>query len=334
MSDNLISKIDDKLGRIRTHPEYSVCLARKTLENIRDEADRYSIALEEEESYEGASKKEKEKFRRESYNRLIEVQKVLASTGIAVTGLSCLGNILEPEKNPCRRFRMAPVEFGGFLGGVGVKKEFDGEEPQNIVYRMDDLAQRLKYSTDIHPIKRATDAHITLVQVQPYIDGNKRAARIVQNFFLESRGYPSAIINLEDRRDYLEILQASLRDRFNQSSSVYKPSKNEIRFQNFIAGRVLNSLGILEKELEKNRAYKIEFKGIHAPDLVMKIKHSIHGNPNTSLHVHLESSKKSNDVTFYVKGDVSLEEMKVRVKRFEAKYGIRYSISAYSGCAD
>jgi Fic family protein len=333
MSSDLIVTIDEKLGKIRTHPEYSVCLARKTLNVLKEESYRHSSALEEETDGR-KTKKDMEGFVRDSYKRLIEARDLLSETGLTPYSISCLGNILEPEKNPCRRFRRAEVEFGYFTGGVSVVREFEGTESKNILYEVEDLTQRLKYSTDIHPVRRATDAHLSLVKIHPYVDGNGRAARLVQDFFLESKGYPAGIIPSDERQKYINLIQEVMRDRFANRSSVFKPSDKEIKFQDFIASKVLKSVEILEKELEKNRAYQLIFENVNSPKLAMRLKHSLNGHSSKPLHPHLESNKKEKELVLSVHGDIGLEELTKRMETLGERYSLKYRIVPYNGCSD
>ena len=97
MSSDLIATIDEKLGGIRTHPEYSVCLARKTLKVLKEESYRHSSALEEETDGR-LTEKEREEFTRDSYLKLIQAREFLNEHGLTTYALSCLGNILEPVK--------------------------------------------------------------------------------------------------------------------------------------------------------------------------------------------------------------------------------------------
>lgn len=56
-------------------------------------------------------------------------------------------------------------------------------------------------------IKIAVDGHFKLVTIHPFIDGNGRTARLLMNLILITAGYPPAIINKEDRKEYIDSIE-------------------------------------------------------------------------------------------------------------------------------
>lgn len=55
-----------------------------------------------------------------------------------------------------------------------------------------------------HPVKLAADAHLRLVSIHPYVDGNGRTARLLMNLLLTQAGYPPALIRKRDRKSYID----------------------------------------------------------------------------------------------------------------------------------
>jgi Fic family protein len=53
----------------------------------------------------------------------------------------------------------------------------------------------------------AFEAHLRLVTVHPFNDGNGRVARLVMNLILLRGGYPPVAVRLEDRAVYIRSLQ-------------------------------------------------------------------------------------------------------------------------------
>lgn len=65
-----------------------------------------------------------------------------------------------------------------------------------------------------HPVKIASDAHLKLVTIHPFADGNGRTARLLLNLLLLQRGYPPALIRKEERKIYIDsISKAQLEGR-------------------------------------------------------------------------------------------------------------------------
>jgi Fic family protein len=76
--------------------------------------------------------------------------------------------------------------------------------------RMERLGQRIGNSDPaIHPLVRAALAHLDLVSIHPFVDGNGRTARLLMNTMLVRAGYVAIPIYPADRPAYLAALQAA-----------------------------------------------------------------------------------------------------------------------------
>ncbi len=58
-----------------------------------------------------------------------------------------------------------------------------------------------------HPVQKAIDAHLKLVSIHPFTDGNGRTARLVMNALLLVSGYLPAIVRKEDRLAYINAIE-------------------------------------------------------------------------------------------------------------------------------
>lgn len=72
---------------------------------------------------------------------------------------------------------------------------------------MDDFILWLQGINNDHPIKIAADAHLKLVTIHPFVDGNGRVARLLLDLILMQNGYPPALIHKEDRRAYINAIE-------------------------------------------------------------------------------------------------------------------------------
>lgn len=54
----------------------------------------------------------------------------------------------------------------------------------------------------------ALEAHLRLVSIHPFSDGNGRTARLLMNLLLMKAGYPPLVIRPEDRLEYLESIES------------------------------------------------------------------------------------------------------------------------------
>ncbi|MEX2381051.1 MAG: Fic family protein [Opitutales bacterium] len=123
------------------------------------------------------------------------------------------------------RYRNVPVRIGG--------SRHVPPNPMKVPELMTDLFEwYVGAACSEHPVHVASDLHLRISQIHPFIDGNGRVARLVMNLHLMSHGYPLTIIHSEQnqRVEYYNVLSES-----DKSSSV-EP------FRRFIEERVIESL--------------------------------------------------------------------------------------------
>lgn len=88
--------------------------------------------------------------------------------------------------------------------------------PDSVVVpeKMTGLVQWYEENKEVlHPIQLAAEFHHRLVHIHPFVDGNGRTARLLMNLVLMRNGFPPAIIQIEDRLEYMEALEkASVKD--------------------------------------------------------------------------------------------------------------------------
>jgi Fic family protein len=57
-----------------------------------------------------------------------------------------------------------------------------------------------------HPVAFAARAHVELVKIHPFVDGNGRTARLLTSLLLLESGYPPAMYANSNRQDYIRAL--------------------------------------------------------------------------------------------------------------------------------
>lgn len=72
---------------------------------------------------------------------------------------------------------------------------------------MEDFFTWLNAQNNEHPAKIAADAHLKLVSIHPFADGNGRTARLLMNLLLMQEGYPPALVRKEDRDIYIDSIE-------------------------------------------------------------------------------------------------------------------------------
>jgi Fic family protein len=83
---------------------------------------------------------------------------------------------------------------------------------------------------DMHPVRLAAQAHIKLVGIHPFIDGNGRTSRLLMKLFLLKYGYPYAVIRSE----------ADLRQRYYRGLDRAHMDGGAEEFEILVAERVLD----------------------------------------------------------------------------------------------
>ena len=110
-----------------------------------------------------------------------------------------------------------------------------------------------------HELVIAADAHFKFVSIHPFVDGNGRTARLLMNLLLMQSGYPPAIISKEDRKRYIDSVEAgqlgkSLNDYYqlifesiDRSLDIYLDSVEQKEKTDIIADKKHIKIGELAK---------------------------------------------------------------------------------------
>ncbi len=310
-----IEGIDAIISRINTHPDYSCRRKAHAFNAVRVEASKHSVSIEfAAGSVEG---KLSRKRRSDAIENIEKAREYLAREGLSLGSLSGLGNIIEPEGQPFKNFRNTDVMFGGFAP----------PSPGEVIYRMKNLVDILN-SWESHPVIRASEAHLSFVMIHPYKDGNGRAARLIQNFCLEQRGYPPALMHEGERAVYLKILGRALSDRYAGHSSMYSQSVAEQRFHEFIAAKVLDSAVKIESELKRRNRYMVDFDtSVDKPALynvATRIRNKARRDTREGVSVSLK--KDGNKHWMEITGEIDLREIRKTLESSGERLGAGFRI--------
>lgn len=315
MSKETLTKIDKIMGRIRTHPEYSACVSRDFTKYLTHAAHRHSAGLELVPGEDGMG----------YLKNITQAREVLREEGISTISLSKLGHIIQPAINgdpTPTRFRLTRVNHGY------------SSEPAEIPERIDNFAYFLN-NTDLHSVRRATEAHLGLKRIHPYLDGNSRSARLLQNFCLEQRGYAPAIINEEEKELYHNLVRNALNDRYQGRSSLENLSLAENLFNDFIESKVLLSTRALEKEMRTNRIYEIDLSRLNGKETaysVAKTLRSVGKRKNIGgIKVSLgNGNHKRNNLT--VQGNIGRADLKQYLEKLSKSQKFRFKVIPLTNC--
>lgn len=92
--------------------------------------------------------------------------------------------------------------------------------PMKVPELMDEFFVWLQGKNVDHPVTIAADAHLRLVSIHPFVDGNGRTARLLLNLLLMQTGYPPALVRKEDRDIYIDSIEKA--QLTNQREDYYK----------------------------------------------------------------------------------------------------------------
>lgn len=116
------------------------------------------------------------------------------------------------------------------------------------------LREQLTCPDIVNRIETAIFAHLHIARIHPFVDGNGRTARILQDVILNHSGIPTPIIEAGERITYYEILDKAVLDWKNEKGDRKKHSgatKGEESFYNFIAGKINMSYDKLLETCQK-----------------------------------------------------------------------------------
>ncbi len=319
MKKELIASIDDIVDRINIHPKYSKTLKSRIDENLFREAMRHSVDLEIEEA-DYLDSKGRKKLKRDHQNIMV-AWKWLSETGIKPETFYELGHIIEPEKHPYKSLRRVEVDYG----------PFNGEEKQKVPYLLYSLFEYIK-SQGSHILLKALEAHIQLVNIHPYEDGNGRTARLVSNLLLAQKGYPPYMIKRDEKQEYIKLMEGTIKDRRKGASSVWAPSENEEMLHSFIGEKILDTAQKIEERLKEYKSYWLTIYRT-PPEVQHKVKESIKhyakkmNFPPLEIICHQNGERRS--ICLEVLGNISEQEFGKIMKQVEKKNDFKYRLECY-----
>lgn len=243
----IVSEIRDKLNNIRKRDLgwLTLLMRRRRSKAVRNDATRHSYRIEEPNNHNGANSDGL--WNLEKAFRYAEAN--LDLTNLTPDMICSVAAIIEPRfscgsKATYRALEARPQGSGMLF-----------ESPEKISNKMDEYANiitaLLMDDSTKGSLEAAIYAHLHLVRIHPFTDGNGRTARTLQNVILEARGLPPPIIHAGERFDYYNHLERAIRawTLRNATTEIRIPDKNysseEKEFFDYVAGKVSSSLDIM-----------------------------------------------------------------------------------------
>lgn len=322
MLEETLQKIDGTINGINTHSDFSNTLKNKINCSLQEEAFSHSLRLEGIGSL-SDSPIDLPKKRREEYHNALdnlkEAKKYLDNYGINFSTMAVLGYIIEPETHPFANFRNKDVLFGRFAP----------PRHQVVPNKVKDLEQEL-FLTPQHPVVSAVNFHVDFVNIHPYLDGNGRTARLLQDKHLENNGYPIPKIPEGEKDLYIELLGKRLE---LQNSGNLFPWSTEFpndEFTLYVASKVLDSTLEMRELLELKRHYQVDLSKVTSPEIYYSLDHQFKNLAKSQKRGNIKTKKSipsKNTLSISIMGDISSEEVKKILNKQKGKGFKSYDIS-------
>lgn len=187
-----------------------------------------------------------------------------------------------PSGEPTRKL----IEVGKYKTTPNNVKTSTGEifyfaDPVEVNARMTDLMDRYNEyenlpESDKDPIRFAAEFHYKFIIIHPFDDGNGRMARILMNLILMRASYPPAIIQKEERDQYLLALETAdqNKDQPDLTAFIYEVAKG-LKYS--LELLVKSAEGLKTEEIEKeNREMRLvlirQARETNTQDIKQKVK--------------------------------------------------------------
>jgi len=204
VSKPVFLEIERKKRILESDPEYYLKLDSKKKKLLQKEAAKHSVGLELEgydtTSVSGRKIKARETTRcEENLFRALEWGKKHFTGEISRNYIEGLARRIDPEIN----------DEGFRKGDVRILNARISPPSYNKLNREFE-AFMLENKNLSNPIGKAVHAHFHLARIHPFFDGNGRLSRLVQNIVLDNSGYFPIRISVEDRLEYLNLIDSAV----------------------------------------------------------------------------------------------------------------------------
>lgn len=152
--------------------------------------------------------------------------------------LKKVNRLVEPKVTGTGKLRKVRATLGM------AKEGYTPPNPIRVPEKIDELLYNIKSNYREYPLESAIGLHLGIVAIQPFIEGNKRTGRLIQNALLHNADIPPVIIPAGEGEYYFGILKKVLPHYWEGDIEYQK------QFYDYCASKVNNGLDEILGDLE------------------------------------------------------------------------------------
>ncbi len=251
VNENLREQINLKLEKIVRFPEYYDKRKELVLQNVRSIGDVYSFWIENPDLRktlltENKQSKTIRKLAREGIQDVHNGWYYLSGKGeygnfikeFNSEILKKANKLIVPKESGAGEFREKRVSLNC--------EHYTPPNPIKVPEKVKNLISKVKQIYSYDPLESAITAHLEIAAIQPFMNGNKRTARLIQDRILCDTNLPPAIIQAGEGTYYMRLLCDTLGAYEDEDLAGQK------EFYNYCASKVNNGLDEILGDLTCN----------------------------------------------------------------------------------
>ena len=252
-TQSLLDQIDERLMKIHDNPEFFTARAELIEKGLRYLGDLHSFWLEHPSlrrklllDNKASDEREIKEIAKKGIKQIRRAWKYLTSEQFKESNCGILGYLTPEVIGRVGKYVEPGKNHSGFRE-THVKSPFPVYTPYSsmLVPRMiEELCNDIRSKSSEHPVELAAEVHMRIAGIQPFVEGNKRTARLFERRVLEGYGFPTALIPYGEREHYLGVLISALYGFKEGNIEAQTP------FFNYIGGKVATGLDKIIDDLE------------------------------------------------------------------------------------
>jgi len=233
----VIDEIETKIRLIKDNPGYFLKRSHQVRNDLRAMGNVHSFWLENPkmrrqilEHYSLGNSQKLHSVARESIKRIESAWNYLMGNGVLLANITPqlikdVGALVDSGNKQGFRDCRVSLRF----------ESYTPPNPLRVPGYIEQFCSEIKRS-DYHAVEAAAVAHLSIAGIQPFQDGNKRTARLLQDKILSDNNLPPAVIHSGEREVYLDLLEQGIVGLKSNDLKQQRP------FFDYIGGKVNTAL--------------------------------------------------------------------------------------------